>query len=424
MRILFVAPYVPGPIRVRPYEFVRGLIRRGHQVVLACPWSDEKDRSTLEDLKAEGLKVLSVRMPTWRSLLNCTKVVFADTPLQAVYSWQSQLMGLIEEALSRDPFDVVHVEHLRGALYGLGATNFISGGGAHPRAQPAVVWDSVDCISALLQEARRRANSRLKRRIFAFEQPRTESFEGDLVRRFDRVIVTTEKDARSLAGLAVQAGRTAVCLPEVICNGVDLELPTGAAAERHSATVVMTGKMSYHANVAAARHLLEDIMPIVWRLRPDVRVEIVGKDPSSIVLALARSNANVAVTGEVQDIRPYLRRATVAIAPIVYGAGVQNKVLEAMAASAPVVATPLATSALSLKDGCEVLIGHCPEEMALHILRLLENPELRAQMGSNARRYVASHHNWDGAVSQLETVYRKRRMPQAFASDCLASVEA
>jgi glycosyltransferase involved in cell wall biosynthesis len=336
-------------------------------------------------------------------------------------------MHLIEEALSQEPFDVVHVEHLRAALYGLGAMNFISAGGAYRGVPPTVVWDSVDCISALLREACHRASSRLKRRIFAFEQPRTESLEGKLLRRFDQVIVTTERDARSLTSLAAQTGCTAACPPEVICNGVDLEQPTSATIERQPATVVMTGKMSYHANVAAARHLLEDIMPIVWRSRPDVRVEIVGKEPSSIVLALARSSTNaerVAVTGEVQDIRPYLRRATLAIAPIVYGVGVQNKVLEAMAASAPVVATPLATSALSLKNGCEVLTGHCPEEMALHILRLIENPELRAQLGCNGRRYVASHHNWDHAVSQLEAVYRKRRMPQTLASHCVAPVEA
>jgi glycosyltransferase involved in cell wall biosynthesis len=188
----------------------------------------------------------------------------------------------------------------------------------------------------------------------------------------------------------------------------------------------MTGKMSYHANVTAAKHLVKDIMPLVWQERPEVRVEIVGQRPTREVRALARPSqsgrsggdvGDVLVTGEVADIRPYLQRATLAVAPILYGVGVQNKILEAMAASAPVVATAVATAALTVQEGREVLVGHSAAEMASHILRLLDDPELRVRLGCAGRLFVQENHNWALALDQLEAIYQGSQGPDRSARE-------
>ncbi|NIW43885.1 MAG: glycosyltransferase, partial [Gammaproteobacteria bacterium] len=115
-------------------------------------------------------------------------------------------------------------------------------------------------------------------------------------------------------------------------------------------TVVITGKMSYHANITMAVYLAEEIMPRVWAERPGVQLEIVGKDPSPEVQNLGE-HKNVSVIGGVPDLRPYIQKATVAAAPILYGVGIQNKVLEAMACGTPVVVTPQAVSAIDVNDG-------------------------------------------------------------------------
>jgi len=91
-------------------------------------------------------------------------------------------------------------------------------------------------------------------------------------------------------------------------------------------------------------------MPLVWEKRPDVKVWIVGKDPSPRLLAYAQ-NPNIQVTGTVDDMRPYLKKATLSAAPISYGVGIQNKVLEAMACAAPVIASQQAVSALGVEAG-------------------------------------------------------------------------
>ena len=120
----------------------------------------------------------------------------------------------------------------------------------------------------------------------------------------------------------------------VLPNGVDLDYFCPSPEPRRPATVVISGKMSYHANVTAALHLVEGIMPLVWRERPGVKVTIVGANPPRPIRQLAqRFPGQVEVTGTVPDVRPYLRRASLAAAPVPYGAGIQNKVLEAMALS-------------------------------------------------------------------------------------------
>jgi lipopolysaccharide/colanic/teichoic acid biosynthesis glycosyltransferase len=139
---------------------------------------------------------------------------------------------------------------------------------------------------------------------------------------------------------------------------------------------VFSGKMSYHANITAALQLLQGIMPRVWNVQPDARLLIVGKSPSRAILDLAhRHGGRVTVTGFVPDIRPYLCRATIAVAPISYGAGIQNKVLEAMACGTPVVASPRGASGLDARAGVELLVAEGARSQARDILRLLAQPD-------------------------------------------------
>ena len=215
------------------------------------------------------------------------------------------------------PFDVVHVEHLRGVRYALAMANRPSQPGVRPAP---VIWDSVDCISSLFRRAARGSGALRVRVAARLELRRTERFEGAVAARFDRVLVTSAADRDELLALAkgVDRGVLAGHL-EVVPNGVDLEYFSPTGEPRHPATLVMTGKMSYHANATAVVRFVEDVMPRVWATRPGTQLLIVGKDPPREVVRLqdARGGAGrVVVTGTVDDIRPFLRTATLAVAPI------------------------------------------------------------------------------------------------------------
>jgi glycosyltransferase involved in cell wall biosynthesis len=155
-----------------------------------------------------------------------------------------------------------------------------------------------------------------------------------------------------------------------------------------------------------ALFLAKEIMPQIWETRPDVKVIIAGKDPTQAIRALA-NDARVMVTGTVDDMRPYIQKSSVAIVPLLYGAGVQNKILEAMACSTPVVATPQAVQALDVVPGRDVLLGNSPVELAGQVLRLIGDPGLQKKVGQAGRRYIEKNHQWAKIAKVLEGVYRE-----------------
>jgi glycosyltransferase involved in cell wall biosynthesis len=146
-------------------------------------------------------------------------------------------------------------------------------------------------------------------------------------------------------------------------------------------------------------------MPGVWARVPGARVLLAGAEPAREVRALALRDARVEVTGYVDDMSALLSRASVAVAPLVYGAGIQNKILEAMATETPVVASTVAARSLGARQGQELLVGETAVDIAAHLVSLLEDPARAASIGEAGRHYVALHHSWDRAAERLEGIY-------------------
>ncbi|MBW7882729.1 MAG: glycosyltransferase [Caldilineaceae bacterium] len=411
-----VVPYTPNPVRVRPYQFLRTLLRRGHDVTLATLWTDEQEQAELAVLSTLGATVLAEPMPIYRSLANSLVALAGRLPLQAAYSWSPALMARIRATLRAEVFDAVHVEHLRGSRYAMAIRYLLEDG--ELRGCPALVWDSVDCISFLFEQAARTSHSLKSRIMTRLELERTRRHEARMVGLFARTLVTSRLDKAALTRLAADYGtrqdQEADDQIEVIANGVDLQhFAFRPMEDRPADRIVFTGKMSYHANVTAARYLVNEIMPMVWARRPQVQVWLVGKDPTPAVRALA-SAANhtgphgepgVVVTGAVPSMNDYIQGATVAAAPLLYGAGIQNKVLEAMSCGTPVVATRQASAALDVVSGRDLLVADDAHEFAQAVLDLLENPARRREVGAAGRTYVEQKHSWEAIADRLETIY-------------------
>jgi glycosyltransferase involved in cell wall biosynthesis len=241
-----------------------------------------------------------------------------------------------------------------------------------------------------------------------FELGRTERYEPWLLRQFDHTLVTSAQDRQALLALAGPSQAQLASRVHVVPIGVDLAYFGPGETPRMPASLVLSGKMSYHANITAARHLIQEIMPAVWQRRPDVQVWIVGKDPGPAIRALADGASDVRrviVTGTVPDIRPYLRQATVAVAPIPYGAGIQNKVLEAMACGAPVIASAQAVAALQVRAGHDLVVAGDAQDFARQILGLLDAPARRQALAQAGRAYVEEQHAWAGCGVRLEQIY-------------------
>ncbi len=403
MNILYVVPYVPNKIRIRPYNLVRFLAARGNRVTLLTLWSNELEQESIRQLQGDGIRVIAYPLPVWRSLLNSMIGLFSGDPIQSFYCWQPQLARRLAELAfsSGEEFDAVHIEHLRGSRFGQYLRKRQGETSEQAGKCPPIIWDSVDCISYLFQQAAQSSQKITSRLMTRFELPRTQGYEARMAQSFDQTLVTSRLDQNAFAELLPRDARQVTILP----NGVDLDYFTPVPEEERSPdTLVISGKMSYHANVSMVNYLMEHIMPLVWAEKPGVKLWIVGKDPPQPVRALS-AHKGVTVTGYVPDLRPYLQKAAVALAPLTYGAGIQNKVLEAMACATPVVATPRAVSALAVKPGAELIVEQAPEAFARQVLKLLEDPVYARQIGAAGRRYVETSHNWSNIAGQLESIY-------------------
>src|SRR5688500_14260769 len=256
MRIAYIVPYVPNLIRTRPYNLINQLSRLGHEVVVFTLGSSKQDLIDAQALRRKCKDVHYYSHPTWYSLLNSAAALPLNRPLQSVYSWQKSIALQILKHVFQNEFDVVHVEHLRGSGYGA----FLK---SRFPTMP-VVWDSVDCISHLFEQASSQSRSFFGKFVTRFELSSTQKAEGDIACRFDQVLITSSSDKNALLELVPDGNSSSPV--SVLTNGVDLDyFYPNPEFERDPETIVFSGKMSFHANIAMARYLVAEIMPRIWR---------------------------------------------------------------------------------------------------------------------------------------------------------------
>jgi sugar transferase (PEP-CTERM/EpsH1 system associated) len=399
MRILFVTPYPPSRIRVRGYGFLTQL-QRAHQVTIMAQCASEQELADVEKLRGQGYEVLAVQESKMRSASQSAMALFNSLPLQVAYARSARFTQAAQQLCAQRPFDVVHVEHLRGiaSMQQIART--------HP-----LVWDAVDCISLLCKHTIAAGPSRAVRMVALLEHQRTRRYEAKTLSQLQHTVVTSEHDRQAMIELLRTHTRDFTSEEpgagiSVIPNGVDLEYFRPLQLERQRFNLVFSGKMSYHANVATALYLYHQIMPLIWQHRPEATLTIVGSKPPKAIQALG-NDPRVEVTGYVEDMRPYVGRAEVMLSPMVYSVGIQNKVLEAMALGTPVVAAAQAAAALGTQTGRDLLVATSAQDFADATLRLMDDADLRVSLSQHGRTYVEEQHDWHTVTSRLVEVYQQ-----------------
>ncbi|MDX6769549.1 MAG: glycosyltransferase [Elusimicrobiota bacterium] len=217
----------------------------------------------------------------------------------------------------------------------------------------------------------------------------------------DRVVVLTPEDQSLLRRAAPAA--SSVLVP----TGVDLRRFERAPEDgRQDLDLVFVGHYPHYPNEDAAVFLCRDVLPLLRRVRPGVRVALVGSDPTPAVRALAAER--VLVTGTVADVRPWLNRAKVFVAPVRLGFGVKGKVLEAFARGRAVVATSAVARGLpGTRAGEHLLAADSPRAFADACLALLSDEPRRRAMADAARALVESSWGWERSCARLEALYRE-----------------
>ena len=215
--------------------------------------------------------------------------------------------------------------------------------------------------------------------IYATEARRLSAFEARAARQARAVLVVNDRERTSLLRLEPRAN------VHVVPNGVALDEFRPSGPPSRELRVTFCGVMNYRPNEEAALWFAAHVWPAIRAVRPEARLSLVGSNPTNAMRRLATTDPTVEVTGAVPDVRPYLWRSAVGIAPLFVARGVQNKVLEAVAAGLPSVVTPAVADGLpaEVKQACRVAAD--AEGFAAAVLDLLARcPVERRHMSERA----------------------------------------
>ena len=363
-----------------------------------------------------------LRLGKARAMVNCCRRLFSPVPLQAAYTEQPVAADLVAQVAAAGNFDILHVEHIRGAHLTQGVEGM------------PMIYDSVDCITRLLKQKLSHESGTLAKALGWEELFKMRSYEARVAAGFDKVVITSERDKRILGWLirkyasairstsmpekrimrslveelqdnrlsALHAGTEHV---SIVRNGVDHEYFAPMPQFEGKPMIVFSGKMSYSPNVTAVLKFYKEVYPLVKREVPDVGFTIVGSDPPESIRRLV-SDPSVKVTGYVPDIRSYIASARVVVCPMTIGVGIQNKVLEAMSMSKPVVVSSIACRGIpDAIDTRHLMRADDPAPMSKAVIELLKSPEKGRVLGRHARQLVQDEYSWAAAAKSLEKCY-------------------
>ncbi|MDA2926238.1 glycosyltransferase [Acidobacteria bacterium AH-259-G07] len=293
----------------------------------------------------------------------------------------------LEELLTEEDFDLVHFEWTQMAQYADLA----------PHIHKLLTEIEVN-YAAYYSLVRFESNPFLKVRKL-YNTLQTFYREVQLCRKVDHVVCVTDKDRDYLEGYIGEEKLS------VINTGVDVRYFTYKGFPPADANALLfVGAFRHGPNVDAMRYFCRVVFPLILRERPETILYIVGSSPPGSIRELG-SHPQVRVTGYVEDIREFYRKAQVVVVPLRTGVGIRGKILEGWAAGKAIVATPVACWGIRAGHGQNILIADNPDEFALWTLALLRNPDFCQRLGQAGRQTAEQFYDWRLLGEQMSELY-------------------
>jgi glycosyltransferase involved in cell wall biosynthesis len=390
MRLLYACAYLPAEGvsggAARLFRVLRGMAA-AHEVHVLAFYEHERELASVPELREICASVRVIRRG------------------QSLEEWRRDLLHQVPPSIalefSNDEMRRALAVELNSARYDLANLEFLQMTQALPaQRQVPTVLTHHEVQHRVLRQQVRAATSKSRKLALGIEWLRMLNYEVRACRRYERVLAMSATEANALqrwdARLNVGFNNT----------GVDCAYfqPSHAPAEPRS--MVFVGYFRHRPNVEAVLHFHRTILPRIRATVPDVRLVIVGGEPPPEIEALAADPA-VRVTGWVPDIRPFVHQAEVVVVPIVSGAGLRGKVIEAWAMGKPVVSTSLGVDGLAVVDGQNVLVADTAADFADAVSRLLTDSSARACLASAGRETAQRCYDWSVTLGLLEAEYER-----------------
>ena len=385
-KILVLSSRVPYPLiggdRIRIYNFGK-ILRQEYAVDLAFTNDLGKDYSS--ELSKVFDNLFEFPFNSKLLVLNSLRGIFSRKPIQVMGNYFNSMQKWFNRI--KDKYDLIICNHIRMAEYLLRADAF----------QTTKLIDYHDALSLHYRDSAPCIKG-FWRLFYAVERKRLENYEYTVAGRFKLGLITSKIDKeyfRQQLGLSLPLF--------VVPMGVENDLLSYNVEQEEHDWITFLGKMSTHANELAVEFFAEKVFPSLRRSYPNLEFMIIGNKPTLRVRRLERI-AGVRVLGFVADPYSLIRQGKILVSPQLIGAGIQNKVLQAMALGKPVVGTERALRAIDGENGKHFIKANTPEKMIATILELLENKGRRVMIGRNARELIIQQYTWDKIGRRLLSI--------------------
>jgi glycosyltransferase involved in cell wall biosynthesis len=393
MKLFFVSQFLPYPLTdgtsINIYHRLDRLKAR-HDVTLFAPTRRPSDQESLAFLRDRGWVVETLAKPPGISKAGAVaariKGICSPIPVHWIMSWDDVIGREMELRIRERRPDVVIVEHLVMTRF----LPFIK----KATSAPIIFWDhNVET----LWEAQT-----AKQFGFTFTGLLRRTQSGKVGRRelkmlntCDMTIAVSDQDRQTLQEMAPSANVRYVPI------GVDMDYFTPRPEAEEDDVITFTGGLNVGTNVDGMRFLVNEILPNVLKKRPGARVEIVGREPTASIQALA-DPPRVSVIRDVPDVRPYMARAAVFVVPIRPRSGVRLKILEGFAMGKATVSTSSAAEGLDVVDGEHLLVRDDAQSFADSIVGLIEDKAQRRRLAAAGRKLAETVYSWEAACVDFE----------------------
>jgi glycosyltransferase involved in cell wall biosynthesis len=379
-----------GGDRLRTFHMLRQMKRYAH-ITYLCPRTPQDTDEAVQKATeyCHELITFDLNPPRGGTLRFYAKVLqnclFGRLPFASKKYASCQARELIMQELANGHHDLVVADYLMSWVHFMDMSL--------PSARPVVVFQH-NVESLIWKRHTENAGHAFRRWICAREWNLTRAFEEHAARHAAGQIAVSEEEER-----AFREERGMKNVLGWVPTGVDCDYFTPSIST--APVLAFLGSMDWHANVDAIEHFVRHSYPTIKARCPEVRLILIGRNPTPAIRALAAQDASIEVTGTVDDVRPYLARASIMILPLRVGGGTRIKVFEGMAAGLALVSTQIGTEGLPVVHGEHALLADDPSDFAQAVISLIDAPEKRQLMATTALEWVRQHFSWETASQKF-----------------------
>lgn len=408
MNILFISYYNPlgqGGFEKQARGLLKTLIKDGHQIACLCVSSGEKRSELKSQLEATNMFSLGVSVLSYQEKAYSlkTKVLFwfSSNPVKFLATKHNNLSELLKQELDRisqqSKINYIHCLGLRTAYF---------------IPQQLSIPGTIDLVDSWTQHKARMINYYLRSQLKKLPTAiidffKTKKIEKNVLSLYgDRYpfAVVSSVDARVLKQLCPKAEVHVVTHP--IAIPITKPKSVEGSNSNSSRSIVFYGFLEQASNREALLFLIDKVLPLVLQKYSDLKLKVTGFNIPTKVYELANNFKWIEVLPSIDNIGDFLSSATVTCWPFQYGSGFKNKILESMALGKPVVTTKIGAEALTEKQKQGLLIADRPEDLAKHIIYLLDNPQERYQLGKINRQIASTEFTWEQKAKDYLNLYQ------------------